>query len=421
MVNKIRKHAREKTNYDTNEDIIYSISDEENEYSKNDMDINNLDDNWDFIPSPKMDYTFEEDPEETEKLLQEFLEKHEKNSEIGHVSVQYSTKFKNASSTIPFSKYPHMGPGNEIYPASFNDIDEIARQHDTDYSNAKTVYDVQHADDLFIERMNAIEPKTVGEWVGKNTGRTGIALKYLVERKLGLLYPRITKEPVKYNINPQDIQTFQTKVGPSQFTQPAKELLTGIRDWFYPKKYSASDEMTGANFAIDDQTHQQVQRLHTSYRDFNAKTNREQINFIFKEFEKDVSNHYDELLVKYLYSTDPEIRKHIHDKLEYFDDDMEDYFMKWTEHVPFDKENKNDILYRAYFAISEKEELRYKTLQHKIKYQVLNKYNQINKLHKYLETKADDVYPDIISYHEHDAPNLQSLSTLDGEYKYFAL
>lgn len=393
---KLKRYGREKANIDTNEDFLYQVDDGESDEETNDSNINNLSDEWDFIPPPELDYTFEEDPEETERLLQEFLRARDVDMHIGHVSEQEFTEFKNSSSKIPFSRYPHMGPGNEIYPVAFNEIDEIARIHDTDYSNAKTVYDVQHADDEFIRKMSAVKPEDVGAWVGKQVGLGGISIKYMVERKLGLIYPMIRKEPEKYNINPQDFQTLQIKIGPAKLTPQAKSFLTGLRDFLYPKKYTGQDEVVGPNAGVDALSHEHVVRLHESYRDANAKINKQQIDYIFMEFEKDAQEYYNKLLTQYLYSTDEKLREHIKHRLSYFDDDLESYFMKWTDNVPFDKENKQNILYRAYFSLSSKEELRYKALAHKIKYQVLNKYNEINKLHKFLAIATTERSPDLV-------------------------
>lgn len=88
------------------------------------------------------------------------------------------------------NEYPHVGPGNKILPTANNPIDNIARQHDIAYTNAKTRQDIQTADEAFIEEMKKTSPDS---WKGtgvKLASIAGIKTKSVIENTLGkTLYP----------------------------------------------------------------------------------------------------------------------------------------------------------------------------------------------------------------------------------------
>ena len=91
-----------------------------------------------------------------------------------------------------FKNYPHVGPGNKILSKSTNEIDEIARQHDIAYSNAKTTYDVIEADKIFLEHLSKIQPQTWGASVMKQLGLIGIGAKANIEHYTGKIwYPSV--------------------------------------------------------------------------------------------------------------------------------------------------------------------------------------------------------------------------------------
>lgn len=87
--------------------------------------------------------------------------------------------------------YPHMGPGNKIQGNAVNAIDQIARDHDIDYSNAKSKTNIYDADKQFINTMANAETKTWGDTAVKHLSKTGIYLKNTLEEKIldKVIYP----------------------------------------------------------------------------------------------------------------------------------------------------------------------------------------------------------------------------------------
>lgn len=376
------KKRRPSDDVDFDETVLFDVA--TGEKSVNDPDDDDLD--WDYIPPPEMDYEWEEDETKTEDLLQEFLNRRDELKNVKNVSKYDSTSLSKGTNYAIIPGYPHLGPGNPIYPVSFNDIDDLARKHDIAYSKAKNYKDVQEADEQFLQDMNGIDNKTVGRWFVKQIGIGGISVKYALERKLGVLYPFVKNNPTKYGINTQEIPTVIEKFGPRNISKPGQTFLNKVFSLILPKKKNT--ELNDNSIGIDGAARDVQINLHESYRFHNARNQQEKINYIFNTFEKDVQTYYDNLLNKYAYTTDKIQKDYVRNKLSNFDEDYENYFMSWTDKPSFDKQNKDNILYRAYFALSKKEEKRDKVLAHKIKYQVLSKYKDIDTVNNYVSLNS---------------------------------
>lgn len=89
--------------------------------------------------------------------------------------------------------FPHVGPGNPIYPWYKNKLDNIAREHDIEYSIAKNPWDIYKADEKFMNAMNNIHTAKVDEWFVKHFTKHAIGMKYAWERRYGILYPTFTE------------------------------------------------------------------------------------------------------------------------------------------------------------------------------------------------------------------------------------
>lgn len=95
--------------------------------------------------------------------------------------------------------YPHVGPGNKILPKATNNIDNIARNHDIAYGNAKTKTEIHQADKEFVKEMSKIEPKTWGESAIKHGSKLAISAKNKVEEISGhVFYPSEVNNLGKY-------------------------------------------------------------------------------------------------------------------------------------------------------------------------------------------------------------------------------
>uniref|UniRef100_A0AAU7DZN4 Structural protein VP1 n=1 Tax=Chaerephon bat parvovirus TaxID=3141915 RepID=A0AAU7DZN4_9VIRU len=93
-----------------------------------------------------------------------------------------------------FSNYPHVGPGNKILSEAKNPIDAVARQHDIDYSRAKSFDDVQEADRQFIEDMMNVKAESLYESSIKHGSKLAIQAKSTLEKLAGnIVYPRLGK------------------------------------------------------------------------------------------------------------------------------------------------------------------------------------------------------------------------------------
>ncbi|CAH0563128.1 unnamed protein product [Brassicogethes aeneus] len=58
-----------------------------------------------------------------------------------------------------FPNYPHLGPGNPIFDAAANEMDNIARTHDIAYQEAKSPLDIYKADERFLRSMEGYQSK----------------------------------------------------------------------------------------------------------------------------------------------------------------------------------------------------------------------------------------------------------------------
>lgn len=84
-----------------------------------------------------------------------------------------------------------LGPGNPVDEAPPVDTDDqIAKDHDIAYSNAKTAEDVHIADKEAINKF-AADYKEHGNLHSK-AGELGLTLKHNVEKFTGILYPPLT-------------------------------------------------------------------------------------------------------------------------------------------------------------------------------------------------------------------------------------
>lgn len=109
--------------------------------------------------------------------------------------------------------YPHVGPGNPIYPWPKNDIDAIAYRHDIDYGKAKTPWDVYEADKRFLEEMDKVPEETISDWFTKRIGYYGISFKHAFERRFGIMYPTFSQEQLKeFRKNPDFVKLEEKQI-----------------------------------------------------------------------------------------------------------------------------------------------------------------------------------------------------------------
>lgn len=96
--------------------------------------------------------------------------------------------------------YPHIGPGNKILSKANNPLDNIARNHDIAYTNAKTAQDIIEADRIFIDSMKNQQPDTWSGSAIKHLSKAGIQIKTNIEQASGkILYPsNINKGMILY-------------------------------------------------------------------------------------------------------------------------------------------------------------------------------------------------------------------------------
>jgi hypothetical protein len=92
--------------------------------------------------------------------------------------------------------FKYLGPGNSLNQGTaYNQIDEDAQIHDTEYSVAKTEAEVQASDRKFISGAvdhiaEGLTGKgTIGDSLGGALGAVGIGGKHLLEKATGQLYP----------------------------------------------------------------------------------------------------------------------------------------------------------------------------------------------------------------------------------------
>ena len=99
--------------------------------------------------------------------------------------------------TLPGHNY--LGPGNNIFDPDLpvgpnnrkewdlpptNKADELARQHDLEYSRAKTVEDVQEADAKFLHAAKGLPSS-----FQRSVALAGIGTKSYFEKHFGVKYP----------------------------------------------------------------------------------------------------------------------------------------------------------------------------------------------------------------------------------------
>lgn len=153
---------------------------------------------------------------------------------------KFNANAKNQKNWALDKAFPHLGPGNPILPKSSNPIDDIARDHDIEYSKAKHPLDVFKADQKFLERMSKIKPTSFHEWLARNVGLTGINMKHNFERHFGVLYPKFNASEIEsFRENIPNFETWEqqwlsnkARAGHSGFTliTKAKGNTSAIAD-----------------------------------------------------------------------------------------------------------------------------------------------------------------------------------------------
>jgi hypothetical protein len=96
--------------------------------------------------------------------------------------------------------YKYLGPGNSLNQGQpFNYIDDDARSHDIEYSNAKSKADVYNSDKNFLSKAGdhlaeGLSGKgSLGNTLGAAAGIVGIGGKHLLEKSTGtVLHPSIS-------------------------------------------------------------------------------------------------------------------------------------------------------------------------------------------------------------------------------------
>lgn len=97
-------------------------------------------------------------------------------------------RVKEKGAVLPGSEY--IGPGNPIpISAAKNPSEQIAKDHDLAYANAKTHSDVQSADKDAYTRFRDEHHKS-GSYYAK-IGQLGLQAKAAVEKVIGVQYPRL--------------------------------------------------------------------------------------------------------------------------------------------------------------------------------------------------------------------------------------
>nr|QOD39455.1 ORF1 [uncultured densovirus]QUS52540.1 VP2 [Mute swan feces associated ambidensovirus 4] len=106
-------------------------------------------------------------------------------------STEESTPDREEDHSDPIVSIPDhrfIGPGNDISDTvPVDEDDAIARDHDIDYSKAKTQKDIQRADDIAINRFSTDFVNTGN--IHSAIGAAGIGLKRVVEAGIGVQYP----------------------------------------------------------------------------------------------------------------------------------------------------------------------------------------------------------------------------------------
>lgn len=104
--------------------------------------------------------------------------------------------------------FKYLGPGNSLNQGTaYNQIDEDAQIHDTEYSVAKTEAEVQASDRKFISGAvdhiaEGLTGKgTIGDSLGGALGAVGIGSKHLLEKATGQLYPSISGKQCHLHLN----------------------------------------------------------------------------------------------------------------------------------------------------------------------------------------------------------------------------
>lgn len=95
---------------------------------------------------------------------------------------------RNRGATIPGRHF--LGPGNPIDkapPTSY--ADQIAKEHDIAYANARLPEDIFKADQDAIKKFDKAY-KQFGGW-DNLAGKVGLKLKHKIEANVGVIYPRL--------------------------------------------------------------------------------------------------------------------------------------------------------------------------------------------------------------------------------------
>lgn len=93
---------------------------------------------------------------------------------------------------------PHIGPGNPIYYKSYNELDEIARQHDISYSHAESPLDIYKADMKMLKQLDSYQADSIWPWFVKQIASNGIKYKHSFELQYGVVYPKFTPEQIQF-------------------------------------------------------------------------------------------------------------------------------------------------------------------------------------------------------------------------------
>nr|QTE03710.1 MAG: structural protein [Periparus ater ambidensovirus] len=107
----------------------------------------------------------------------------------GGIIAYAANKLSNSGATLPHHSY--IGPGNPIDKNPGVDVDDnIAKEHDIAYQNAKTSSDVKEADRIAINKFNK-DFEESGNYHSK-LGAIGLQLKSAIEHKFGVIYPSVS-------------------------------------------------------------------------------------------------------------------------------------------------------------------------------------------------------------------------------------
>ncbi len=93
---------------------------------------------------------------------------------------------------ISFTDHGYLGPGNTLHGGPAADVDDdIAKEHDIRYTEARTDEDIHEADrhaigDFVSDAIDTFNPHSI-------LGAIGLGTKYAIEQPAGVLYPNLRK------------------------------------------------------------------------------------------------------------------------------------------------------------------------------------------------------------------------------------